>query len=119
MCKGHFFTVQRLVKEVGNELGTIRTYEDTADTLEGRSCPGWPRWIGLEDQLLMQQCRAPHTIYFADDPEINETNRLIWTNGNNTIMRVISIPKNTHGSDRLWSVLADSMSLDQVTKAIQ
>ena len=118
-CSGHFFTIQRLRKDVGPELGTHRVYEDTADTLEGRAVPGFPRWIGLEDQLLQQQIRAPHTIYFSSDPGINETNRLIWTNGNNTIMRVIAIPKDAHGMGRLFSVLVDAMSVDQVTKQIE
>ena len=118
-CSGHFFTVQRLRKDVGNELGAIRTYENTATTLEGRAVPGWPRWIGLEEQLLQQQIRLPHTVYFSSDPGINETNRLIWTNGNNTALRVIAVPKNAHGMDRLFSVLADAMSLDQPTKEIE
>ncbi len=71
-------------------------------------------------QLMQQGFERPHRIVFTVKPTISDGGRLLregdrlrWeTAGNNTVLRVASLPSSKQGLDREWVMLVDAKKED-------
>lgn len=111
------------------EAGTVLTAVNAPEDCDGIAgfadvelrctvVPGWPRSPRIRDMLEQKGIEFPHTIYFIEDPLLEEeNNRLVWLNvGRNTELRLLHISVDTHGARRLFVIYADSWSIDQPTR---
>ena len=118
VTRRHTVTVYRQVMGQGSQMGNTYAYgpEDPSRTLR---CTVIPRASTTNVLLQGRWATITHDIAFAEDPQIDERNRLVWIEGTNTAFRVLAPALNEHGQNRLWNVIAEAMSLDQVTKRIE
>lgn len=120
VTRSHTVTVLNETATVGASGGVKRDYSDgiTPRIIE---CTVQPGFQGNPMEMVMldqNQVKMPHTLYFSEDPNLNETHRLVW-NQSGTKLRVVAVPKNTAGKNRLYKVWADAWTIDNVGRTIE
>lgn len=116
----HSFTVLVQTVTSGESMGQSRVYAPAAPptTFVGHAYPGRPKKVkllGMEAQVIT------HSIYYSNganngaDPDVEEDDRILWTDKNNLVMRVVGIPIDCGGFGRMWVILADARRDDNIS----
>ena len=109
----HTVTVLEQTETIGAEMGNYMTWAP-ASPARVLTCTVVPNSTNLQELLLQPGVLARYTVYFASDPHLDRTHKVIWDQVGVTL-RTAGEPRNAHGQNRLWILPMEAHTSDNPT----